>query len=123
MRVVLVGPPAVRRRLRDRMGDLDIVAEAATITAARRVDGAVDAYVVAAGPDERDEAAIDPLTPRETEVLWLLADGLSNGTIAERLGVSAETVKFHLASIFGKLGAANRTDAVRRALRRGLVPL
>jgi DNA-binding NarL/FixJ family response regulator len=56
-------------------------------------------------------------------VLELVADGLSNKAIASVLGVSDETVKFHLASIFGKLGASNRTDAARRALRHGLVTI
>ena len=48
-------------------------------------------------------------------------EGLSNKTIAARLGISDQTVKFHVAAICGKLDAANRTDAVRRAIRRGLV--
>ena len=48
---------------------------------------------------------------------------LTPGPIAERLGISDQTVKFHVASIFGKLGAANRTDAVRRAVRRGVITL
>ena len=65
----------------------------------------------------------EPLTPREIEVVELLAEGLSNKAIAARLGISDQTVKFHVASICGKLGAANRTDAVRRAVRRGLVSL
>lgn len=52
-----------------------------------------------------------------------MADGLPNKTIAARLGVSDQTIKFHVASICGKLSAANRTDAVRRAIRRGLIPL
>jgi DNA-binding NarL/FixJ family response regulator len=63
------------------------------------------------------------LTPRETQVLELVADGLSNKAIAVALGVSDETIKFHLASILGKLGATNRTDAVRLAVRHGLVSL
>ena len=65
----------------------------------------------------------EPLTPREIEVLELVAEGLSNKAIAGRLGISDQTVKFHLTSISGKLGAANRTDAVRRAVRRGLIAL
>jgi DNA-binding NarL/FixJ family response regulator len=65
----------------------------------------------------------EPLTRREIDVLELLAEGLANKPIAARLGISDQTVKFHVASICGKLGAANRTDAVRRAVRRGLVSL
>ena len=72
---------------------------------------------------EDDEAFDEPLTSREIQVLELLAEGLSNKAIAERLGISDQTVKFHVASISGKLGAANRTDAVRRAVRRGLITL
>ncbi|MEQ1910390.1 MAG: LuxR C-terminal-related transcriptional regulator, partial [Vicinamibacterales bacterium] len=52
-----------------------------------------------------------------------LAEGLSNKAIAQRLTISDQTVKFHVAAICGKFGAANRTDAVRRAVRRGLITL
>jgi DNA-binding NarL/FixJ family response regulator len=123
MRLVLVGPPARRDRLRRDLPDgVEIVGEAATMAEARALEA--DAYLIAArAPVDDKYAIVEALTARETEVLALLADGLSNRTIAARLGVSDETVKFHLTSIFGKLGAANRTDAVRRALRRGLVPL
>jgi DNA-binding NarL/FixJ family response regulator len=72
---------------------------------------------------EPETAAEETLTPRETQVLELLAEGLPNRAIAERLGISDQTVKFHVASISGKLGASNRTDAVRRAVRRGLITL
>jgi DNA-binding NarL/FixJ family response regulator len=72
-----------------------------------------------APPGERPEA----LTPREGEILELLGAGLSNRRIAARLGISEHTVKFHVASILGKLGAASRTDAVSRGLRRGLITL
>ena len=65
----------------------------------------------------------EPLTPREVEVLGLLAEGRSNKSIAERLRISDQTVKFHVASILAKLGAANRTEAVRRAVRHGLISL
>jgi DNA-binding NarL/FixJ family response regulator len=76
----------------------------------------------AAAADE--EIGVDePLTPREIEVLELLAEGLPNKAIAGRLRISDQTVKFHVSSISGKLGAANRTDAVRRAVRRGLITL
>jgi DNA-binding CsgD family transcriptional regulator len=66
---------------------------------------------------------VEQLTPREHEVLALVADGLRNREIAERLGVSEHTVKFHLAAVFGKLGATSRTDAVRRGFRLGLIHL
>ena len=61
----------------------------------------------------------EPLTAREREVLTLMADGLPNKTIAQRLGVSPHTVKFHAASLFAKLGAASRTEAVTLGLRGG----
>jgi DNA-binding NarL/FixJ family response regulator len=57
------------------------------------------------------------------EVLELLAEGLPNKSIATRLGISDQTVKFHVASLCGKLGAANRTQAVRLAVRRGVISL
>jgi DNA-binding NarL/FixJ family response regulator len=65
----------------------------------------------------------EPLTPREHDVLELVAEGLSNKAIAARLGISDQTVKFHVASISAKLRVSNRTEAVRRALRRGLITL
>jgi DNA-binding NarL/FixJ family response regulator len=71
------------------------------------------------GLDERPE----PLTPREREVLELLGQGLSNRQIAERLGISEHTAKFHVASVSGKLGASSRTEAVSRGIRRGLITL
>ena len=70
-----------------------------------------------------DESLAEALTPREIQVLELLAEGLPNKAIAARLQISDQTVKFHVASIYGKLGAANRTDAVRRAVRRGFIAL
>lgn len=65
----------------------------------------------------------EPLTPRELEVLQLLAEGLGNKAIARRLGISEHTVKFHLNALMGKLGAQSRTAAVVRATRLGLVVL
>jgi DNA-binding NarL/FixJ family response regulator len=66
---------------------------------------------------------IESLTPRETEILEMLADGASNKSIAYRLDISEHTVKFHVASIFAKLGVGSRTEAVTLALRRGLILL
>jgi DNA-binding NarL/FixJ family response regulator len=66
---------------------------------------------------------LDPLTPREIEVLQRVAEGLPNKVIADRLHISEHTVKFHLNSLMGKLGAQSRTEAVVRATRLGLLLL
>jgi DNA-binding NarL/FixJ family response regulator len=63
------------------------------------------------------------LSPREKEVLLLLAEGLPNKTIAYRLKISEHTVKFHLNSLLTKLGAQSRTEVAVLALRHGLIPL
>ena len=63
----------------------------------------------------------EPLTPRETDVLSLLAEGAGNKEIAARLHVSEHTVKFHVSSILNKLGAATRTEAVTRGYKEGLI--
>jgi DNA-binding NarL/FixJ family response regulator len=128
MRVVLVGPADARLRLRALLSDdIDVVGEAANLGAARSAAPEADAWLIA--PDARsngteaDGFQAESLTPRELEVLDLLAQGLPNKAIATRLAISDQTVKFHVASICGKLGAANRTDAVRRAVRGGLIAL
>jgi DNA-binding CsgD family transcriptional regulator len=63
------------------------------------------------------------LTPRELEVLTLVAEGASNKTIARRLGISVHTAKFHVGSLLDKLDATGRTDAVAAAARLGLIHL
>jgi DNA-binding NarL/FixJ family response regulator len=122
MRVILVGSPGERDRLRLTLspGTFEVVGEFPTVGAARSSGLHADALLLATQPDGRGLPA-EPLTAREIEVLGQLVEGLSNKTIALRLGISDQTVKFHVASICGKLGAVNRTDAVRRAIRRGLV--
>lgn len=64
---------------------------------------------------------VEELTPRELEVLRLLAEGLPNKTIAQRLDISEHTVKFHVNALLGKLGVGSRTEAVVRATRLGLI--
>ena len=142
MRVLLVGSPPDRARLRAKLGSaaVEVVAEFSTLAAARAADLDYDAIMIAgdsttsASPiddggrkarswlDDNDEPQ-EALTPREVQVLELLAEGLPNKAIAARLNISDQTVKFHVSAICGKLGAANRTDAVRRAVRRGLITL
>ncbi|NEU94415.1 LuxR C-terminal-related transcriptional regulator [Bradyrhizobium uaiense] len=63
------------------------------------------------------------LTPRELDVLALLAEGASNKKIAQRLGISVHTAKFHVGSLLDKLDATGRTDAVAHAARRGVINL
>ena len=68
-------------------------------------------------PDPSDQV----LTPREIEVLRMVAEGLGNKEVASRLGISDHTVKFHISSIFAKLGASSRTEAVTVGIRLGLI--
>jgi DNA-binding CsgD family transcriptional regulator len=63
------------------------------------------------------------LTPRERDVLLLMAEGASNKAIARRLGISVHTAKFHVGSLLDKLDATGRTDAVAHAARRGVINL
>ena len=71
--------------------------------------------------DDEQEGAIEALTPREAEVLALMAKGLSNKAIADRLKISEHTAKFHVSSILAKLGASTRTEAVTRGLKDGML--
>ena len=72
---------------------------------------------------ELDESLLEEITPREIEVLRMLAEGLVNKDIANRMKISDHTVKFHISSILEKLGAATRTEAVTIGIRRGLIPI
>lgn len=83
----------------------------------------IDMLLRAPGAVSRDgaEALVEALTPREIEVLQLLAAGLGNKEIASRLEISEHTAKFHVASILGKLGAGSRTEAVTLGIRHGLI--
>jgi DNA-binding NarL/FixJ family response regulator len=128
MRLLLVGRLDDRARLRAELEEssFTIAGEFTTLAEARASRIEADGIVLA---DRKASHRLEPepfeetLTPRELEVLTLLAEGLANKAIAERLRISDQTVKFHVAAICGKLDAANRTDAVRRGIRRGLVSL
>jgi len=74
-------------------------------------------------PASQIPPSYESLTPRENEVLAMLAEGLANREIADRLGVSDHTIKFHISSILDKLGASTRTEAVTLGLRMGLIVL
>ena len=69
------------------------------------------------------EPADIELTPRERDVLVLMAEGASNKAIARQLGISVHTAKFHVGSLLDKLDATGRTDAVAHAARRGVIHL
>lgn len=69
--------------------------------------------------DSQEE--FEALTAREIEALAMIAEGLGNKSIAQRMGISEHTVKFHLSSIFAKLGVTSRTEAVKVGIRRGLI--
>jgi two-component system, NarL family, nitrate/nitrite response regulator NarL len=95
------------------------LAESLVPTAPARAAGTV-------GPEERPAArskARGELTERERQVVQLLTEGLSNKLIADRLGISDHTAKFHVNGVMMKLGASTRTEAVVEAMRRGLIRL
>ena len=129
MRLLLVGPAQARALARAALeaAQVEIAGEFSTISAARASHIRADGIFLT--PETRDpssvesQARLEALTAREQDVLALLAEGLPNKTIAERLGISDQTVKFHVASITGKLGASNRTEAVHIAARLGLITI
>ncbi len=101
-----------------------------TSASAEQVMAAIEATAVGLAVVHPDHAGSlsarpsdDPLTPREREVLHLLAAGLGNKEIAGRLSISDHTAKFHVSQILAKLNAVSRAEAVSIAMRRGLVPL
>ena len=127
--VVLLSPepdPVIFNRIR-RAGTGGLLqAEASSeqiVQAIRSVAAGLTIFDGALEATSEVESTMEPLTPREGEVLQLLADGLGNKEIALRLNISEHTIKFHIRSILGKLGAASRTEAVTRGLRSGLIEL
>jgi DNA-binding NarL/FixJ family response regulator len=129
------GPPAIL--LTDeptaalRSGVHGLLPREATESEIAAAISAVAAGLVAVHPQFLDAVAMrgtpvdldEPLTPREVEVLRLLAEGVANKEIAFRLGISEHTVKFHVASLLDKLHASTRTEAVSIGLRGGLITL
>lgn len=98
----------------------------AALEAAQRGLVALDPQMATAVMPARERPItppVDDLTPREQEVLQLMAEGLPNKIIAQRLSISEHTVKFHINAILSKLNAQSRTDAVVRATRSGLIML
>jgi DNA-binding CsgD family transcriptional regulator len=127
MRLIVIGTASQRQELREQIESAvpDVVGEFGSLAEASDAGIDADGYILAAvrTPGLDETLAVESLTPREIEVLELVAEGLPNKAVAARLGISDQTVKFHLTSLSGKLGASNRTDAVRRAVRRGLIAL
>ena len=109
-----VGEPALADRLAALLADVPGLRLAAP-------DEPADAVLVA--PGERPTESEVALTPRELDVLALLAEGASNKAIARQLAISVHTVKFHIASLLDKLDAQGRTDAVAQAARLGAIKL
>ena len=107
------------RALADRLAALLATVPGLQLVGANEsADVALVSNVASASTDDDIE-----LTPRELEVLTLLAEGMSNKAIARRLGISVHTAKFHVGALIDKLDAVGRTDAVAHAARRGVIHL
>ena len=99
------------------------IAAAVAAAAAGLVVMPASAALPRARPAVHAAAPVQPLTPREIEILALVAEGLANKEVAVRLGISDHTVKTHLAALFAKLGVSSRAEAVASAARLGLIML
>ena len=128
--VVLLAPapdPAVFNRLVQAAGGAMLRVDASPEQIVRAIEAAstglitFDSSLIA--ESETSDELSEELTSRETEVLRLLAEGFGNREIAARLEISEHTIKFHIRSILGKLGASTRTEAVTRGFRAGLIDL
>lgn len=125
-RLTLAAPPfawafLAREATADRIvAAVQAVAAGLVAYEADTLAGALTGQVAGPLPDTSD---LDELTQREREVLTLVAMGLTNKAIAQRLSISEHTAKFHVASILSKLDAESRTEAVHLAVRRGLLTL
>ncbi len=120
-------PGTLRLRVAINVTDPSLAVRIASVF--REVEG-IEIVEAGCAPDAIVVGAVDPvsdsqipLTARELEVLALLAEGASNKAIGQRLGISANTAKFHVASLLDKLDAVSRTDAVAHAARLGVLHL
>lgn len=111
-----IADPALADRLASLLGG---VAGLSLVTPGEAADVTLVARQAQPGTDKPDTE----LTPRELDVLVLMAEGASNKVIARQLGISVHTAKFHVGSILDKLDATGRTDAVAHAARRGVIHL
>ncbi len=118
--VILVAIEVEDAVMADRLASL--LGGVAGIRLAAPGEEATVALVSREPPTAAEPADID-LTPRERDVLLLMAEGASNKTIARRLGISVHTAKFHVGSLLEKLDATGRTDAVAHAARLGVINL
>lgn len=108
--------------LRDSDPEIVVAAVVAVANGLIVIDPQVADTIMRDDPPPGD-TLIEPLTPRESDVLQLLAQGLTNKAIAQQLNITTHTVKFHVNAIMGKLNAQSRTEAVILATRLGLVVL
>ena len=121
LRVYLdVADPVTRRRL---AALVKADPEIALVAEAEEADVVVSERVIATAAPATVPREGAALTPRELDVLRLVAQGLGNKEIAADLDLSMHTVKYHLASVLAKLGVRSRTEAVSRGIRTGLLPL
>jgi DNA-binding CsgD family transcriptional regulator len=109
---IRIDEPALAARLAEILGQVSEL----------RIIGTDEAPDLILSASDAGEHEFD-LTPRERDVIVLLAEGLSNKAIGQRLGISPDTVKFHVGRLIDKLDATGRTDAVAQAARRGVIQL
>lgn len=125
---IAVDDPRLADRIASILGIVDGVrlvarGEAADVIVVSPTEAAVEPTIDDAETTSSEPPMATLLTPREREVLALLAEGASNKTIARRLGISVHTAKFHVGSLLDKLDASGRTDAVTHAARLGVIEL
>ena len=124
-KIAEAGPIRLALNIEDKVLARRLAALLANVAGLQLVSAGESADVTVALSDDVSAPADDDvlLTPRELEVLALLAEGMSNKAIARRLGISVHTAKFHVGALIDKFDAIGRTDAVAHAARRGVIQL